>query len=460
VGEALFFRSIFYFNKVRQFGDVPWYDGPLNPDDEILRKPRDRRDMVVENMLVDLDRAISYLPSRGVNANWTGRVNKETAMMLQARIALYEGTWQKYHAGTPFGVLGSDGNKYLTKAAQVTDALIALGTCGLDNVSLENGYHNLFNQESYRGSKEVVFWREYNLSLGLGNWWSAYTTFGNLSGFTKRMVDMYLMTDGSPIYDHPLYQGDNTLLDIVVNRDPRMVQTLAVNNGQQIQFPPDIPFQYPNFENNDRGGTTGYQVIKHHIPRANLSGASGSQAMIYFRYAEALLINAEAKAELGTITQQDLDRTVNQLRRRLVGMADMNLIAVNALPAPTRQFPNLSNIINEVRRERTVELAAEGFRVDDIFRWAAADILIRGYVPQGAKLSQWTGTLDPAPPVGFVGAVEGLIADVYGYILPYARQAFPPTGFNFNLGRDYLRPLPSEELRLFPNLQPQNPGWQ
>jgi len=146
------------------------------------------------------------------------------------------------------------------------------------------------------------------------------------------------------------------------------------------------------------------------------------------------------------------------LRRRLVGMADMNLAEVNALPASARQFPALSNIINEIRRERTVELAYEGFRVDDVFRWAAAGILIRDYIPQGAKRAQWEGDLPNAQP-GLSNAVNSLTVDSEGYILPFASQT-NFTGYKFNLGRDYLRPLPADQLTLFPNLLPQNPGWE
>ena len=285
-----------------------------------------------------------------------------------------------------------------------------------------------------------------------------------MSGLTQRMIDMYLMADGSPIDGHPDYLGDNTLLDVVANRDPRLNQTIFVNGGEHEQFP-GVMFIYPNFESSDRGTNTGYQVFKGHIPRAELSGATGSQAAIYYRYAEALLINAEAKAELGTITQTDLNNTVNLLRRRLnvegtdIGMADMNLDAVNALPASSRMFPNVSNIINEIRRERTVELVAEGFRVDDIFRWAAADVLVRGYVPQGAKRAQWEGTLSAGAPETLPAAIAALVVDADGYVLPYGAQTLPATGFNFNLGRDYLQPLPSNQLNLFPNLLPQNPGW-
>jgi len=459
VGEALFFRALFYYKKLVKFGDLPWYDSLINPEDDVLYKPRDPRDYVVDRLMEDLDKAVGYLPSRGTSMNWDGRVNKETAMILQARIALYEGTWEKYHAGTPFGVQGSDGTKFLTKAKDVTDALMAMGTCGLDHVGEENGYHKVFSQKSYANSKEVVFWREYNKTLALAHWWSNYTTYGGSSGLTKRMIDMYLCNDGKPIEGNPLYQGDDNLLNVVANRDPRLSQTIYVNDGEHEQFP-GVAFTYPSFVEFDKACITGYQMYKGHIPSDNLAGAMHDQAMIYFRYGEALLINAEAKAELNVITQTDIDNTINQLRRRLIGMADMKLDEVNSLPSSSRIFPDLSNIINEIRRERTVELAVEGFRVDDIFRWAAADLLIKGYTPQGAKLAQWLGSLTPDPGEEFAKAVAGLKADSDGYIAPYIQQVgFPAAGYNFNSARNYLQPIPNDQLVLNPDLK-QNPGWE
>jgi hypothetical protein len=458
VGEAFFFRSLFYFDKVRRFGNVPWYDNLLTMgDNELLHKARDPRNAVIQHLMDDLDNAVQYLPSR-TDATWKGRVNKETAMLLQARIALYEGTWEKYHSGTAFGVDGSDGSVFLNKAGAVTDALIASDVCDLDNMDNEAGYYDLFNQTSYASSREVLFWREYKLSISQHRW-SCYTSTGAGMGLTKRMVDYYLDTDGKPIELSDKYKGDTTLLAVVTDRDPRLNQTIYVADGKRWhkrRMVAGSDFTNPMFAGEREAHCpTGYQICKGHNPKY-FRGDFGDwcdQGVIYFRYAEALLINAEAKAELGTITQSDLDKTVNKLRDR-VGMAHLILSDVTGWGgAYKKQFPTLSNIINEIRRERTVELVAEGFRVDDILRWAAADELIKGYTPLGAKKAQWDGSDDP-----MVGNISAL-GTIDGYINYYSNHSVGQTGYGFDLNRDYLLPLPIEELVLNPNLKPNNPGW-
>jgi hypothetical protein len=458
VGEALFFRAIFYFGKLRDFGDVPFYEDVLMlKDNELLHKARDPRNEVVKHLMDDLDKAVQYLPSRKDRA-WDGRLNKETAMLLQARIALYEGTWEKYHAGTAFGVAGSDGSTFITKAKDVTDALIALNSCDVDNTGqTEDGYYKLFNQHSYASSKEVLFWRQYQVGV-LTHTWPRYTYLGAGMGLTKRMVDSYLATDGKPVGVTTLPVSDATLIDLVANRDPRLNQTIYVNDGAHItdgKSTPNVAFTYPQLAG--EGTTkcvTGYQVYKGHDPSDYMTD-NGTAAFIYFRYAEALLINAEAKAELGSITQADLDKTINPLRDR-VGMPHLILSDVNAWSTGyNKEFPALSNIINEIRRERKVELVGEGFRMDDIFRWAAAGILIRNYIPLGAVRAQWSGITDN-PALGNVDAIS-VTAD--GYINPYANTGVGVSGFQFNVNRDYLRPLPLTELVLNPALKPNNPGW-
>jgi len=453
VGEALFFRAWFYFSKLRQFGDLPWVNKPLDITSGELKTPRLSRSVIVDSIMNDLDRAVQYLPSKA--SAQASRVNKQVAQLFQARIALFEGTWEKYHAGTAFGVNGADGTKFLQKAAAVSADLIANpGGYALVATPGTDGYWRIFNQVNYSANTEVMLWRQFDLNINGGHYWHRYTNSGAGRGITKNLVDYYLCTDGKPITGNALYQGDATLLNVVKNRDPRMLQTIYINDGNHIVTnnrpngaAPNI-FDVPTFSApNEQKPATGYQVYKGHDPDYNQQQDRGTSGYIIFRFAEALLIYAEAKAELATITQNDLDISVNKLRAR-VGMPNMLLAAITA--DPKWEFPALSPVINEIRRERRVELACEGYRKDDIFRWAAADELIAGWKPKGAKLAQWTGVVDSK-------YLTSYPVDENGYIELFKTNL--ATGYKFNLLRDYLSPIPTDQMVLNPDIK-QNPGWQ
>lgn len=458
VGEAFFFRAWFYFDKLKRFGNLPWLSAPLDPQSGQLFDARLARNVIVDSLMNDLDKAVEYLPAKSVAQ--VSRINKQIAQLFQARIALFEGTWEKYHAGTPFGVTGSDGSKYLQKAAAVTDALLAAsGGYALETLNPAGNmeYWQLFNRSNYSASTEVMFWRQYIVGVNGGHNWHRYTTSGAGRGLTKDLVDAYLCTDGNPIASSPLYQGDNTLLSVVANRDPRLAQTMYVNDGKHYitnSGPPGVPdviFQAPSLSGASEGKcATGYQVFKGHNPlAAQQISEQGTTGQIIFRFAEALLINAEAKAELGTLTQAVADATINKLRSR-VGMPALNVAVIPA--DPNKEFPALSALINEVRRERRVELACEGYRRDDLQRWAAMGLKITGLKPKGAKKAQWVGIV-PA------GDLNGYPVDDNGYIELYKNVPAMSTGYKFKVNRDYLQPLPTSELTLNPKLSPQNPGW-
>ena len=194
----------------------------------------------------------------------------------------------------------------------------------------------------------------------------------------------------------------------------------------------------------------GYQLYKGtNLDPLQRGTYDGTIAAIIFRYAEVLLNYAEAKAELGTLTATDLDLSINKLRAR-VGMPIMDL----ALAATNKkEFPLLSTAINSVRRERRVELACEGRRLDDLLRWAVVGELLVNKKLKGFKYAG--SILDGAIPDIVVG--DNLLLDSEGYISPYETSL--SGGFQFNVNRDYLGALPTEDLVLNPNLT-QNPGWE
>ncbi|MDR0537253.1 MAG: RagB/SusD family nutrient uptake outer membrane protein [Tannerellaceae bacterium] len=471
VGEALFFRSLFYFKKLCRYGDLPWASVTVTINSDLLYSERLPRNQVVDSIMADLDNAVNYLPARAGGA-WTGRITQEAAMALQARIALYEGTWEKYHAADQFKPAVNQSVKFLEKAAKVSGDLIAMseanGYPALDNVGVEFGYRDLFNQENYASSKEVLLWRKYEAGA-INSIWDRYSAGGAGRGATKNLIDSYLKADGKPVA--PDYD-DATLLKVVENRDPRLAQTIQINDGKHFRWEkatPPLYFIAPTFDgwDSEESCPTGYQIYKgHNFRYADARPAGqGLQALIYFRFGETLLIYAEAKAELDNITQADLDKSINKLRDRV----NMPHLTISVARDPNFEFASLPPIIQEIRRERKVELACEGFRVNDIMRWAAAGELIVGKIPVGAKKAQWIGfkfedylpeaTPDIERQGKFEERLSALEVDGKGYIKVFKNTLNGGTqGFKFNLNRDYLLPIPTNQLTLNPKLK-QNPGW-
>jgi len=461
VGEAYFFRACLYFSGVRSYGALPWINKPLTTTDTaLIYAPRLPRNVIIDSVIADLNNAIALLPTK--TQGTAMRVYKEYAEGMKARVCLYEGTWEKYHgqAKDSFAVANSDGSQYLKMAAAAADSVINSHIFQLDNVGTYNGYFNLFNLTDYSNSKEVMFWRAYSQADGLVTYWQNYYHGGSGSteddGINKSLVDDYLCTDGKPIALSPLYRGDDSMDHVLANRDPRLGQTIfqygdtvvtgAPNNA------PDVIFTYPALLSGDPN-TTGYQIKKGlntDWGQDSHNGPGGTDGTIYMRYAEILLISAEAKAELGTITQNDIDNTINKLRDR-VGMP--HLLMTNIQTDPNWQFPNLSPIINEVRRERRIELACEGYRLDDLMRWAAGNLIV-GYQPLGAKLNQFL-TVIPNLVVG-----KNIYQNSNGYILPYATNSNMKNGYQFNVNRDYLMPISLTQIVVSNGKISQNPGWQ
>ena len=446
LGEAYFFRALIYFNLLKNYGDMHWVTTELQPDSPELFEPRDPRNIVADNIIADLDTAAMYLT--GNRNNGASRVHKWMALQLQSRVALYEGTWQKYHASTPFGVSNPQPEKYFNKVVEATTEIMNSTLFSLHSTgNPDEDYYNLYSTITDLSSiNEVLFWRRVDHSIGFvftSRNFRMEVPDGN--SFTKDLADSYLMTDGKPINGNPLFQGYASIGDEMENRDPRMLQTFAppdavwrAHTDGTVDYWSDVYQRLNVGAEYDCIG--GYVIRKGYDPdmSKHIYAAEESPSIIY-RYGEVLINYAEAKAELGTITQVDIDKSVKLLRER-VGMP--NLILADITVDPNWDFPSLSPIINEIRRERRVELAAEGFRWDDIARWAAADELIIGKRPKGFLASQISTNPFPVDGDGFLDPYKNII----------------PNGYGFKPGRDYLNSIPESEIVLNPNLQ-QNPGW-
>ena len=447
VGEAHFFKAFFYYDLLRSFGDVQWLDKVLTTESPELYEGRNPRNEVADKIIAHLDTAAMYLTESKIDDGT--RVNKWIALLIQSRVALYEGSWEKYHAGTAFGVANPEPQKYFTKAAEAAEQIMNSGLYDIYTTgNPDNDYFELFGLRDYSSNPEVMFWTKMDLNLGIHSHSKLYT-LELPAGYslTKALADSYLCTDGQPIAASNLFQGYANINKEMENRDPRFEQTIFnTSHDWQIDAEGNVKkwqeVYNKLYSNTTHAAPAGYVRRKDYNPimayhHLNFEETPTAQ----YRYAEVLLNYIEAKAELGEATQADVDKTIKKLRDR-VGMP--NLVISNITADPNWNFPDLSPLINEIRRERKVEMALEDLRWDDIARWAAADELIVGQRPKGARKDQYPIT--PSFP-----------ADENGFLDPF--QAALPNGYRFDVNRDYLNPLPLNEITLNPSLE-QNPGWK
>lgn len=437
VAEAKFFRAYNYFQLFRYFGEVPIITEALDPDNEKLYTGRGSRKVAVDFMLKDLDAAAVVLPLRkDVKGVDVGRITKGAAQALLARIALFEGTWAKFR---------NDGsaNALLNKAIEAAEAVIASGSYALYTAKGAQSYRYLFIEDG-DDSPESVLDRRYQLDIAPQGF--PYAVNQNPALPTKKLADMYLSSDGLPVTKSPLFMGYSTIISEYQNRDPRMTMTMIIPGTKTVR--PYYPNPVENWPNEpQRNGATGYIVYKYLSENAfgNQSGNitnSFSYDFHILRYAEILLILAEAIYEKnGAISDADLDRTINNLRER----AGLAVKLSNAFVAA-----NSLNIREEIRRERTVELALEGFRYDDLRRWKTAEVEMLQDI-KGIKIkdSEWQ-TKAPYSDASYQNR-----KDANGFLIV-------ESGSNrfFDPSKHYLRPLPTLEITLYPqNVLNQNPNW-
>lgn len=465
VGEVRFFRSILYFSKIRMFGDVPWYDKDLNTSDtNELYKARDSRDMVLAKIIEDLEFAIENLPASGDEEK--GRINKDAARTQLARVCLYYGTYKKYHKDN--GTISS--TELLTKAAALTNDIMQSGRYeivkGTDAGAAQSAYEgyplyysNQFIQEDLSGNKEAILCRYYTVGVlthGIGR-----TAGGGGVGLTKDFVESFLMKDGTPIYNqNSNYQGDEDQNVEFANRDPRIYQIIdnekkpyTVQNGERESHVGNV---------NSNEGVTGYNCVKFRSPNTQQSEANNTfYDWFVYRYAEVLLIHAEAKAELDQCDQSVLDKTINLLRDR-VEMAHLTANPV-ADAKPINYGYTLSNLLYEIRRERRIELIAENHRMDDLVRWNAMKLLENPKTMLGLKITPTIIETYQKQNVTFGGEGGRPVTQFDGstYLYQYASsKALDDAGRKWSAtDRRWLYPLPTNELTLNKNLV-QNPGWE
>lgn len=449
LGEAYFFRAWYYFELLKMYGDLPWYSKALqlNDEDELM-KSRDPRTLIVDSILVDLDKAYLYLSTREEAGN--NRINKEASLAFKTRVALFEGTWQKYHADTPFGTSGANPDKYFQACIDAAEELMngnySVGIYNTGNPSED--YYHLFGFDNMSDIDEVLLYKAYNADEGLSNS-SQYRLVKSPTGSsaTMELVSSYLDKNGKP-YDY-IGLGENSkgnafLTQIANDCDPRLKSSIWIPGDLMAAVSDHIVFSKPNVN----GGAldlvvTGFQIKKSSNPYSPAAGkmseGRSETGHIYFRYGEVLLNYAEAKYELdNTVAYTQL----NLLRER-AGMPNFTVNSVESDYNPVDYGYTVSDELYEIRRERRVELALEGFREMDYMRWAAHSLF------KGERLKGYPFNPDEFPDFHPILDENGLIDYLSSQL---------PNGYQFRENQDYLYSIPQDEITLNPNLE-QNPGW-
>jgi hypothetical protein len=425
-GIARFFRGLQYFRLVQTFGDVPWYDQSLDIiDTAAIYKARDPRKMVMDNVLADINFAVTNLRQ----SDLTNTVNKDVALALKSRICLYEGTYRKYH--TELNLVES-ASKFLMEAKNAAQALMSA------SYTLGANYQNIYNADNLSNNKEVILYKRYEPTYLTHSTIAFLFASSAISGLNKSAVESYLCSDGKPISVSPLYMGDASFDNLLANRDKRL--RLSV----------DTTYLY--YLGHTKGGftsTTGYRVTKF-LPDTNTIksvptslGLNITDAPIFY-LSEIYLNYVEAAAELDnmglyTLVQADLDNTINKLRAR-AGVAPLTM---NPGFTDVKKDADVSSLIWEIRRERRVELMMDGFRYQDLMRWKKGTYMDSNKYPDiflGAKV--------PANPT--------VKRNAQGYITPYTNNRA------FIDPKHYLSAIPTNQIFLYPaDMQKamQNQGW-
>ncbi|NDV57993.1 RagB/SusD family nutrient uptake outer membrane protein [Bacteroides sp. 519] len=466
LAEAYFFRAYHYFELVKKYGDVPLilkiFTSTSDPDLKMGRTPRET---VIQQCYTDLEFAIKYLPDhKDLPTSELGRrrVSTSSALGMIVRIGLYEGTFRKYHGG-------NDAAEHLKKSINAFERLDA------------KGYHKLFEDfnevfsyknEANNVNREIIFGKPY------GENDFATVTTGHMNtrelegnfALTRNILDLFLYADGLPMSKTALKVEKETSMNNIVGldtdgnplpndkgqRDPRLLKTIWTFNDA---------VEYESFMGWSEAGKGKYhpfdsQRPKGYICKKAFFGSMWSNSLgnkdftdkILIRYAEMLVSYAEALYELnGSITDAQLDATINKLRERV----GFNIPLTNDFVTK-----NGLDMLEEIRRERTVELMAEGFRYDDIIRWKTAEkvlpvAMIGPYCSPDEV--QTTATYEDSKKrlTDSEGKIDGTFAyDQQGvYVIEYANTR------KFNPKRDYLYPIPTDEIAYSDDNITQNPEW-
>ena len=428
-------RAWQYYQLVRMYGDVQWIEVVVDPaDPEVTYGSRDDRDMVMDKVLEDLNFACQYM-QKGSKTSWS----KDMANAMKADICLWEGTFCKYRTAEENGK-AADANraqKFLNECVTACENVMNAG------YTLSDDYQAIYNSVSLSSNPEIIFFKEYKKDLFYHSLIAYTCSSTQISGMTKDAFDAYLFKDGKPLALTSENKSDVGEVDADGNYS--IAKLLEVRDGRLAKtIDPYVFYQGMGWTRAgamDMTSSTGYGVCKYDnvtLPRDYRANTVKNYTCAPLFWLSVIYCNyAEAKAELGTITDSDLDKTINKLYAR-AGLPA--LTAEVGFSDPANNW-GVSDIIWEIRRCRRCELMFDNwYRYWDLVRWHKLDKLDSQKNPNillGANMT----------------AARVSIANVDGYVDGSKGQ------IRTFEARQYLYPIPSAQLTLNENLE-QNPGWK
>jgi len=462
-GVGRFWRAYFYYFMIRTFGDVPWYEHELQADNkEELYKPRDPREFVMDKVLEDLNFASAYCSIEQKEIVSSTKITRWVALAFKARVCLFEGTYRKYHTELN---LTSSADKFLREATNACEILMDESPYGLvTSGDVKTQYRALFTNADLN-QKEVIWGAAYKSGLRMHDC-TKKTFNGSVSNgrsFIKQFINQYLMLDGSRFTDKLNYETI-PYNEEFTNRDYRLSQTII--SPEYLKKQGGVNKKYaPNFSIT----RSGYMPIKWSLDDDSYDNTSTSyNSLPILRYAEVLLNYAEAKAELGEMDAIIWNKTIKLLRER-AGVNGVIPATYDSYLADYYLNQTTDRWILETRRERSIELAFEHVRYDDLMRWKLGKMI---EIP---KYGVYIGALDTNYDLNEDGVTDLIVSNTgnatatrivlgevqnfelshgdYGYLL------YEITHNKLWLDKKYLRPIPHTALEMNPNLG-QNPGWE
>lgn len=438
IGIARLMRGYMYYQLVRAYGDVPLVTKALDPVDEAeLYGARTDRNEVMDYALADLDFAIANISTESSK----NAFSKDLARAIKSEVCLFEGSYAKYHQKD-----ATRANKYFQEVVNAATPLLASYPIGSSYSAIYTSFRDAASSNS-----EIIFMKEYEKDV-LMHCTTDYTSSSTpVSGITKDAFDSYLFKDGKPLALTSEDKNDAGVLD--ANGNLSIANVLAVRDGRLSETIDDVVYYTgAAYQRTDADGNaltmkmtscTGYGVKKYYNPNMGYNYITTiwnyNCAPLYWG-AYVALNYAEAKAELGTITDADLNLTLNKLYAR-AGLPDQTVASLSSMNDPANDM-GVSSLLFEVRRCRRCELIMDkDIRYWDLVRWRQLDRLATANhinITLGANVTNRAADADIANVNGYIDAANGSVREFKE--------------------REYLFPIPSAQISLNENLT-QNPGW-